>query len=267
MSEQPTGRYYASKQYLLPADNVETQRLNTHHNVIVNAFGSKLSVAPTNLTTGDRVLESAAGSGIWALEFFEKNRAEGRSSLPPIHPKSTSLSTSLSISLILTGLTRFPSDTFSFAHQRLLVAAMNDTLWHAAVAELFRVVKPGGWVELVEIEAQDFSSWSVGPNSTKLASLINALYGGKGVSGDLSVYLPVILKEAGLLRVKGYGSDMWRDLWMGMMGPVIEAGGYGVVDTVEEYEALVRGTEVELKNSQKGCTTFFAILARKPENT
>ncbi|KAJ3930418.1 MAG: hypothetical protein NXY57DRAFT_1062496 [Lentinula lateritia] len=146
------------------------------------------------------------------------------------------------------------TDTVQFAHQRLLVAAMNDTLWRSAVAELFRVIKPGGWVELVEIEAQDFSSWSVSPNSTRLASLINALCGGKGVTGDISVYLPVILKEAGFVNVqcdgrwmlphtrvevKGYGSDMWRDLWMGTMGPVIRAGGYGVVDTVEEYEALV----------------------------
>ncbi|KAJ3898835.1 hypothetical protein F5879DRAFT_576726 [Lentinula edodes] len=297
MNEQPTGRYYASKQYLLPADNVETQRLNTQHNMIVNAFGGKLFVAPTNLTTGDRVLESAAGSGIWALEFFEKNRTEGvtldiecidisSAQFPSTHPSEVHFSVNSVVNLPNPDWT----DTFSFAHQRLLVAAMNDTLWRSAVAELFRVVKPGGWVELVEIEAQDFSTWSVGPNSTKLASLINALYGGKGVIGDLSVYLPVILKEAGFVNVqcdprrvtiggevdatphkitevKGYGSDMWRDLWMGMKGPVIEAGGYGAVDTVEEYEALVQGTEVELKNSKEAYTTFFAILARKPENT
>ncbi|GAW02522.1 hypothetical protein LENED_004184 [Lentinula edodes] len=294
MSEQPTGRYYASKQYLLPADNVETQRLNTQHNMIINAFGSKLSMAPTNLTTGDRVLESAAGSGeliiihsamikrldsligIWALEFFEKNRAEGvtldiecidisSAQFPSTHPPEIHFSVNSIVNLPNPDWT----DTFSFAHQRLLVAAMNNTLWRSAVAELFRVIKPGGWVELVEIEAQDFSSWSVGPNSTKLASLINALYGGKGVIGDLSVYLPVILKEAGFVNVQ---CDPRRVT----IGGEVDAtphkgtevkGGYGVVDTVEEYEALVRGTEVKLKNSKEAYTTFFAILARKPENT
>ncbi|KAJ4469752.1 hypothetical protein C8J55DRAFT_583900 [Lentinula edodes] len=223
--------------------------------MIINAFG-KLSVAPTNLTTGDRVLESAAGSA----------------QFPSTHPSEIHFTVNPVVNLPNPDWT----DTVSFAHQRLLVAAMNDTLWRSAVAELFRAIKPGGWVELVKIEAQDFSSWSVSPNSTRLASLINALRGGKGVTGDLPVYLPVMLcveeKELPEIfqfifdqcsawrkrsyrrssslspgnsqggwgpEVKGYGSDMWRDLWMGTMGPVIRAGGYGVVDTVEEYEALV----------------------------
>ncbi|KAJ3875562.1 hypothetical protein F5051DRAFT_333623, partial [Lentinula edodes] len=186
-------------------------RLNTQHNMIINAFG-KLSVAPTILTTGDRVLESAAGS---ALEFSEKNRVEGvtleiecidisSAQFPSTHPSEIHFTVNSVVNLPNPDWT----DTVSFAHQRLLVAAMNDTLWRSAVAELFRAIKPGGWVELVKIEAQDFSSWSVSPNSTRLASLINGLCGGKGVTGDLSVYLPVILKEGGFVNVQCDGRWM-----------------------------------------------------------
>ncbi|KAJ3902563.1 hypothetical protein F5879DRAFT_923761 [Lentinula edodes] len=192
-------RGITSKQYLLPADNVETQR--------------KLSVAPTNLTTGDRVLESAAGSG----------------NTVPFHP---SIRNHFTVNSVVDLPNPDWTDTVSFAHQRLLVAAMNDTLWRSAVAELFRVIKPGGWVELVEIEAQDFSSWSVSPNSTRLASLINALCGRK------RSYWGYFSLSPGNSQ-GGWGSDMWHDLWMGMMGPAIRAGGYGVADTVEEYEALL----------------------------
>ncbi|KAJ3906179.1 hypothetical protein F5879DRAFT_947283 [Lentinula edodes] len=294
MGEQLSKRYYASTQYLLPADDVETRRLNAQHNIITNAFGGKLSVAPTNLATGDRVLESAAGSGIWALEFFETNRADGitldiecidisSEQFPTTHPPEIKFSVNSVVNLPNPEWT----ERFSFAHQRLLVAAMNDALWHLAVAELFRVVKPGAWVELVEIEAQGFGSWSVGPHSTKLAFLINTMYDKRGVIGDLSVYLPLILKEAGFVdikcqarhapiggeadaaaphkftQVKGFDSEMWRELWMGMKVPVIEAGGYGIVKTVEEYDSLVQGAAAEWKTSKEAYTTFYAILARK----
>ncbi|KAJ3992331.1 hypothetical protein F5050DRAFT_1857440 [Lentinula boryana] len=295
MNDESSQRYYASKQYLLPADNVETKRLDTQHDMITNVFGGRLSMAPTTLITGDRVLESAAGSGIWALEFFEKNCADGiipniecidisSAQFPTTHPPQIHFSVNSVVDLPNPEW----SDTFAYAHQRLLVAAMNDSLWRSAVSELFRVIRPDGWVELVEIEAQDFSSWSVGPNSTKLASLINAMYGAKGVIGDLSVYLPAVLKEAGFTDVKcekrrasiggeadatphkvtdvqGYSSGMWRELWMGMKGPAVEAGGYGIVETAQEYEALVESSVVEWKASKEAYTTFFAILAHKGE--
>ncbi|KAJ4469164.1 hypothetical protein C8R41DRAFT_778214, partial [Lentinula lateritia] len=272
-------------------------RLNAQHNIITNAFGGKLSVAPINLATGDRVLESAAGSGIWALEFFETNRADGitldiecidisSEQFPTTHPPEIKFSVNSVVNLPNHEWT----ERFSFAHQRLLVSAMNDSLWHLAVAELFRVVKPGAWVELVEIEAQGFGSWSVGPHSTKLAFLINTMYDKRGVIGDLSVYLPLILKEAGFVdikcearhapiggeadaaaphkftQVKGFDSEMWRELWMGMKEPVIEAGGYGIVKTVEEYDSLVQGAAAEWKTSKEAYTTFYAILARKPSS-
>ncbi|KAJ3728970.1 hypothetical protein DFJ43DRAFT_1191458 [Lentinula guzmanii] len=267
MREQPSFRYYASKQYLLPADNIETNRVNAQHNIVNNALNGRLHVAPTSLTTGDRVLESAAGSGIWALEFFEQNRADGivldiesidisSAQFPCAHPPQIHFSVNSIVNL--------PNEwdnVFVFAHQRLLVLALNDCLWHSAVSELLRVIRPGGWVELVEIEARDFRSWSVGRNSTKLASLINGLYDETTVIGNLSVYLPEVLKNAGFVYVvcetkyvpiggeeddtphqvtdiKGYSSELWREVWMGMEGPVMEVG--KAVKTVEEYKALVQ---------------------------
>ncbi|KAJ3710861.1 hypothetical protein C8R42DRAFT_729073 [Lentinula raphanica] len=292
-SKKTSERFYASKQYLLPADNAETRRLDAQHKMITSVFGG-LSMAPIKLTNGDRVLESAAGSGIWALEFFEKNCTDGitlaiecidisSAQFPANHPPQVHFSVNSVVNLPNPEW----SDTFSYAHQRLLVAAMNDSRWRSAVPELFRVLRPGGWVELIEIEAQDFTSWSVGPNSTKLAGLVNGLYGDKGIVGDLGAYLPVVLKEAGFVGVrcearrasiggdaddtphkvtdtKGYGSDMWRDLWMGIKGPVAAAGFYGMVANMEEYEALVEASAHEWKHSKEAYTTFYAILGRKP---
>ena len=76
-------RFYASTQYLLPADEAETtrsvqhlltranaglmihnyERLNLQHRVIVRAVETRRTLAPLTLKAGDRVLESGAGSG------------------------------------------------------------------------------------------------------------------------------------------------------------------------------------------------------------
>lgn len=70
----------AIREYLLPADRRETERLvcfivfprsltktvfrlNFQHRIIIRAFENQLAVAPLSLKSGDRVLESGAGSG------------------------------------------------------------------------------------------------------------------------------------------------------------------------------------------------------------
>ncbi|KAJ4475523.1 hypothetical protein J3R30DRAFT_3405800 [Lentinula aciculospora] len=294
MGEEVSERYYASKQYPLPADSAETKRLNAQHRMIINAFEGRHSIAPMSLVTGDRILESAAGSGIWALEFFDKNQSKdiildmqcidiSSTQFPSTHPPGMHFSVNSIVDLPNPEW----SDTFSYAHQRLLVTAMNDSLWRSAVSELYRVLKPGGWVELLEAEAQELTTWSVGPNSAKVAVLVKALLGANGVIGNLPVYLPQLLKEAGFVdvsceerrlsvggeacpdahkiaHVKGYDSEMWRNLWLGVKGPMGESGGFGVIKTAEEYEELLRAAEGEWRTSKEAYTIFYAILARKP---
>ncbi|KAJ3992946.1 hypothetical protein F5050DRAFT_1578617 [Lentinula boryana] len=319
--EQPSERYYASTQYLLPADEAETKRLiwngtrlsntpvieltattrrlNKQHAIIVRAFEGRLSLAPISLKTGDRVLESAAGSGIWALEFFEFNRTNGitvdmecidisSKQFPAMRPPEMRFS--------IGTITQLPSewtDRFHYIHQRLLVAAMNDSLWRSAILELIRVIRPGGWVELFEIEMETLG-WGIGPRSKQLCTLIQNMNAEKGVIGDLSFYLPASLKGAGFSdvrcvtrhvsiggelgydgkeygeasdnednRKKGYSSEEWRDIWMGMKGPVIRGGGYGIVNSEEEYQALLEDSLLEWKISREAYTTFYTILARK----
>ncbi|KIK66223.1 hypothetical protein GYMLUDRAFT_239209 [Collybiopsis luxurians FD-317 M1] len=273
MDEYNQQRYYASKQYLLPNDKPETSR----------AFENRLSLAPLELQTGDRVLESGAGTGIWALEFSEQHKDEGieldiectdisDKQFPQSHPSNIRFS--------LHSVLDLPeewSGTFLYAHQRLLVAAMNDARWRKAISELFRVLLPGGWVELVETEAKDFR-FAVGPYSEKLTSLIKSMYAEKGVIGNLGAYLPPLMEEAGFVNVRcearhlpigesvenGYLSEEWRDLWKGMKQPFLEGGGYGYVETEEEIDEMLERSTLEWNNLNEASCTFYTILARKP---
>ncbi|KAJ3081218.1 hypothetical protein HK100_009929, partial [Physocladia obscura] len=47
----------------------------------------------------------------------------------------------------------YEDNTFDFVHQRYLVAGLQKTQFPAVIRELMRVTKPGGWIELVELDA------------------------------------------------------------------------------------------------------------------
>lgn len=81
-SIQHKERNYESAQYVLPSDGTEEERstvifyllmqstdslnvrLNMQHRLIKQSFDGRLYIAPIELKDGDRVLESAVGTGI-----------------------------------------------------------------------------------------------------------------------------------------------------------------------------------------------------------
>ncbi|KAJ4470959.1 hypothetical protein J3R30DRAFT_3532531 [Lentinula aciculospora] len=283
-------RYYPSPQYLLPADEKEAIRLDAQHLIIVKAFENRLSLAPLTLTAGDKVLESAAGSGIWALEFAALNIVNGAAvdiecidissrQFPSIHPAHIHFS--------VQSVANLPyewTNTFAYAHQRLIVLAMNASLWRSAISEMYRVLRPGGWLELVEFETERFHC-GVGPSSNKLCSLVDKLFAEKGIIQDVSVYLCPLLEEVGFIDVQsetrdvpvggrrvveggnGYTGEEWGEGWMGIKVPVVNGGGYGVVNTAEEFDGLLQNSVREWNNSKEVHTSFYTILARKPPSS
>ena len=64
---------------------------------------------------------------------------------PTSHPKN--------IEFRVESVTQLPSDwsnSFSLVHQRLLLAALQIPEWPTALGEIYRVLRPGGWVQLAE---------------------------------------------------------------------------------------------------------------------
>jgi ubiquinone/menaquinone biosynthesis C-methylase UbiE len=48
----------------------------------------------------------------------------------------------------------FPDNSFDYVHMRLLIISLKTNEWPMVIAEIYRVLKPGGLVQLVE---SDFS--------------------------------------------------------------------------------------------------------------
>ncbi|KAF9072811.1 S-adenosyl-L-methionine-dependent methyltransferase [Rhodocollybia butyracea] len=285
MEESPIRHYASAQSYLLPADSLETARLNLQHCIITKAFEDRLALAPVHLKPNDRVLESGAGTGIWALEFSAFG-AQNNSLLDieciDISDKQFPLKYPTNIHFSIQSVTNLPvewKNSFSYVHQRLLVTAMNDSRWNQTINQLFDVLAPGGWVELVEVESANLG-YGVGPYSKRLVSLITSLYKAKGVIGNLGVYLPNLLEKVGFVDIhcesrrvpihRSHNNDglnrskQYYDLWMGIKAPVLAGGGYGIVENETEYDQLLQGCLNEWDESNVATTTYYTIVARKP---
>ncbi|CAG8639570.1 3903_t:CDS:2, partial [Dentiscutata heterogama] len=79
--------------------------------------------------------------------FLYRHIWQGNFSAPKKPPNATFLQANL-----LDGLP-FPDGTFDFVYQRFMSSALEESQWRdEVIAELVRVIKPGGWIELMELD-------------------------------------------------------------------------------------------------------------------
>ncbi|RUS15493.1 S-adenosyl-L-methionine-dependent methyltransferase [Endogone sp. FLAS-F59071] len=135
----------------------EGERLNQQHYLLRNIFhGNFNSPLESELQRGIKVADIGCGYGNWTLDMAQD------------FPASTFIGTDLVESVLptegippncsfvqadtLTGLP-FPDGTFDYVFQRLVVLSYTEADWVKGVAELIRVTKPGGYVELFEADS------------------------------------------------------------------------------------------------------------------
>jgi ubiquinone/menaquinone biosynthesis C-methylase UbiE len=95
--------------------------------------------------------------------------------------------------------TGLDADSFDFAHERLVLITLTSP--HEVVAEMVRVVRPGGWVMAQNV---DWISWMCEPAHPAWDSLLDALvkaWGTLGLDPFTGRHLPALLRDAGLVDV------------------------------------------------------------------
>ena len=168
------------------------------------------------------------------------------------------------------------SGTFAYVHQRLLLAALTIDMWKSALAEIFRVLKPGGWVELVETTSR---IPHVGPCSIKLNSMKFALYAHKNLLVDHKKQLRGLLLGAGFVGIECIDHPVpigesagesgreartnFTNVVSAMKTPMLNAGGFGIVATEDEFDQNVMKMREEWKRSE-GVVEVFTFCAQKP---
>ncbi|PKX98943.1 class I SAM-dependent methyltransferase [Aspergillus novofumigatus IBT 16806] len=134
-----------------PVDDEEAERLDLQHRVFFRIFDSRLIFPP--IPRLRRVLDCGYGAGSWAVDVatqYPDCRVIGLDISPHKNPDDVPENLSLQVDDLNRRFT-FPSNHFDLVHSSLLATGINRARWPSYLADIRRVLKPGGWVQLIEI--------------------------------------------------------------------------------------------------------------------
>lgn len=189
--------------YFEPIDDAEAERLELQHRVLSRVFEDRLIFPP--IRRPRRVLDCGYGAGAWALDVADQYpncEVIGVDISPHMRPDDEPDNLILQVDNLNRRFT-FPSNYFDLVHSRLLATGIDRNRWRSYIRDIKRVLKPGGWVQMVEIyfNVQSDSGLMTEQNALRIWS--TQYMGALGDVKDLRVgtRLRNLLTEAGLVEV------------------------------------------------------------------
>jgi ubiquinone/menaquinone biosynthesis C-methylase UbiE len=175
-------------------------RLHSQHYALKTHLGSNI-IAP--LTDPHDILDVGCGEGLWALDVAKSlptSRVVGldRGSLRafPYHDPSNFL---MVIGDFLEGPLPFAEMSFDYVHQRFLSPLVPTSRWPRLIADLARVARPGGWIEVVEYGS---AYANAGPNTQQMLDWWKKTTTKQGGDLTLRQHLVPMLQRAGIPHVE-----------------------------------------------------------------
>jgi SAM-dependent methyltransferase len=237
--------------YVFPRSSREHARLDVQHYALREALGAN-HWAP--LGPGPRlILDAGSGSGQWAFDLCEEF---GEALVVGLDLEPSPLPWPDRYRFVrgnlLSGLP-FPDDRFDFTHQRLLISGIPVSSWPQVVADLVRVTRPGGSIELV-----DGAPWidQAGPATARLCELLCELARMRGLDSTGIVFqsLAKYLQGAGASEVQVRSLTVPIGAWAGHAGALM-ASSYGVM-----FNRLEPAFTARLGVSQEECRELVVAM-------
>ncbi|KAL1695704.1 S-adenosyl-L-methionine-dependent methyltransferase [Schizophyllum commune] len=266
-------------QYLLSYDAEEVLRLQAQHDMIIRVSNGRLITASVEILLGTKVLDNATGTGIWILQASAQHP---EASFTGIDIESWNFPTSPppNADFLVHSATALPeewSSTFDLVHQRLLLAALRAEEWPRAIREAHRVLKPGGWAQIVELSL----AWlQRGPVGRRFWDVFRALSEARTMLSTCAEDIPQMLQDVGfcnvrndLVQIEMVGSTpdaiVARQSIIGacrsLKKAIVQEGGLGIVGSGEEYDALLDELDREFETGVNGSypLELVAVVAQR----
>ncbi|TDZ22858.1 Secondary metabolism regulator LAE1 [Colletotrichum orbiculare MAFF 240422] len=192
-------RYHKFKEgkYVFPNDDAEQEREDMKHAMVVFLCDGALHGAP--LENPQKILDIGTGTGIWAIDMGDEYPEADVTGidLSPIQPPYLPPN----VSFIVDDAEEewlYPDDSIDYVHVRNMGGAIKN--WTKLLEQAYRVLKPGGWIELQEM------NWSfqcdddtMGPDYalTKMMKLLWEAMGKFGIKEGVVESNPARLTDAG----------------------------------------------------------------------
>ncbi|KAI0815775.1 S-adenosyl-L-methionine-dependent methyltransferase [Xylaria sp. FL0064] len=139
--------------YFVPVDEDETLRLRIQHGALTMMFDNRFIFPP--IDSPRRVLDCGFGTGEWALQVawqYPRCEVRGIDVTPHHHNPEEGLE---NLYLDIDDLNmpfQFPSNHFDLINSRLVAGGINNERWTGYIRDILRCLRPGGWVQMVEID-------------------------------------------------------------------------------------------------------------------
>jgi SAM-dependent methyltransferase len=262
--------------YVLPKDMGEINRLDFQHYMMRSALRGNYA-AP--IGTPDTILDVGSGTGRWAIEMamlFPRASVVGIDVAAPQPDKSAAGAVAQPANYqfvagnILEGLP-FPDGSFSYVHQRYMIGAIPRDQWPHTVAELVRVTRHGGWVELVEAGTSQGGGAALATVDGWVASVLAR----RGLDIYLGSHLREFLEGAGASTITVREVNLPLGAYGGRIGTLVESDYFAAVDamrapvialgmaTEDEYERAAQAARQEV---QLGRCVFpvYVVYGQRP---
>ncbi|KIM95681.1 hypothetical protein OIDMADRAFT_133618 [Oidiodendron maius Zn] len=208
----------------------------------------KLVLAPIDLSvSGLRILDSATADGLWLRDLESSMNVQhtyiGTDITKSFFPSDLPQSISLQIQSMHKPWPASWLNTIDLVHQRYGLAAAGDLSPHGVVTNLLTLVKPGGWIQLVEADFKDCSK--TGPVMTKTHQLTREAFDFMGSGSDYARQMKGWLLDAGLEDVE----FRTFDVRLGAQHPDPELGAIGVKTTCQASAMMVSLATTVMKSS------------------
>jgi SAM-dependent methyltransferase len=204
--------------YMFPRHPAEIDRLDVQHYALREALGGNY-LAP--VVRPARVLDVGSGTGQWAYDICDE-LPEALVAGVDVEPSKRGHPAGYRFvrGNVLQGLP-FAGGAFDFVHQRFMAASgIPVAAWAGLVADLARITRPGGHLELVEVRP-----WvePAGPATARLfemARSVGRLYR-LDMDGAALRSLDRSLRDVGLVEVGRRQLDLPVGEWGGRIGSLL----------------------------------------------
>ncbi|KAF9565333.1 hypothetical protein EC968_004170 [Mortierella alpina] len=215
-----------SAPYMLPNDLTESDRLDAQHYLVRFIFKGNYNVK-LDRDANLKILDVATGTGVWALEMaheFPKADIYGVDISPIFPAEIKPKNCHFQLCNILDGLP-FPDNYFDFIYQRLLVYALTPAQRKQVNTELLRVLKPEGFLQLVE---SDGIVYNAGPEMEKINQLSLETSLRHGVDPREVQTMKTGLKQAGYTGTNSFSLALPVGDWGGKAGALSRQNMHGL---------------------------------------